>query len=68
LVEYDKNCRISLMTISRAACALRRVAGREVDLVEEGHLKPFALSSANQDKILIYERKTERQGATTSHS
>lgn len=56
LVEYDKTSRISLMTISRIACALKKAIGRNVDLIEEGHLKPFAQESANRDKILIYER------------
>jgi len=30
--------------------------GREVDLVQNGALKAFAVESAEQDKILIYER------------
>lgn len=56
LVSYDKNARISLMTISRIACGLEDVLGKKVDLVEEGHLKPFAEESVNNDKKLIYER------------
>ena len=35
---------------------LEKLLGRDVDLVEEGMLLPFAVESANQDKILIYER------------
>ena len=35
---------------------LERLLGRDVDLVTEGSLKPFAQDSANRDKILIYER------------
>lgn len=57
LVAYDKNARISLMTISRIACGLEKEIGIKVDLVEEGHLKPFAVESVNHDKTLIYERK-----------
>lgn len=56
LVSYDKNARISLMTISRIACGLEDVLGKKVDLVEEGHLKSFAEESVNNDKKLIYER------------
>lgn len=56
LVSYDKNARISLMTISRIACGLEDVLGKKVDLVEDGHLKPFAEESVNNDKKLIYER------------
>ena len=33
--------------------------GREVDLVEEGSLRPYAAETANRDKILIYERKSK---------
>ena len=35
---------------------LEELLDRSVDLVEEGCLLPFAQESANQDKILIYER------------
>lgn len=35
---------------------LEDLLDRSVDLVEEGCLAPFAVESANQDKILIYER------------
>ena len=38
---------------------LQELLGREVDLVEEGSLRPYAAESANRDKILIYERKSE---------
>jgi hypothetical protein len=30
--------------------------GRDVDLVEEGTLLPFAVESANRDKKLVYKR------------
>ena len=35
---------------------LERMLGKEVDLVTEGSLMPYAEESANRDKILIYER------------
>ncbi len=35
---------------------LREMLGREVDLVTEDSLMPFARESANRDKKLIYER------------
>ena len=38
---------------------LQELLGRDVDLVEEGSLRPYAAESANRDKILIYERKSE---------
>ena len=58
LVEYTDSDSISLLTISRIATALRRMTGRTVDLVERSRLLPFASKSAEQDKILIYERKS----------
>ena len=58
LVEYMDSDSISLLTISRIATALRRMTGRTVDLVERSRLLPFASKSAEQDKILIYERKS----------
>ena len=57
LVEYTDSDSISLFTISRIATALRKMTGRTVDLVERSRLLPFASKSAEQDKILIYERK-----------
>lgn len=33
-----------------------RPAGREVDLVEDGFLLPFAVASAEKDKKLVYAR------------
>ena len=54
--EYDKEARISLLTISHMMGELEKSTGRRVDLIEEGCLLPFAADSANRDKILIYER------------
>lgn len=35
---------------------LEKILDRNVDLVEDGELLPFATDSANHDKQLIYER------------
>lgn len=57
LVQYDRvNYRVGLFTIVRIKQQLQEILGREIDLVEEGTLLPFAVESANHDKILIYER------------
>jgi hypothetical protein len=58
LVEYDKDARISLLTISHMMGELEKSTGRRVDLIEEGCLMPFAVVSANRDKQLIYERRS----------
>ena len=57
LVEYDKDAKISLLTISHMMGELEKSIGRRVDLIEDGCLLPFAVQSANRDKKLIYERR-----------
>ena len=56
LVDYDKSSRISLLKICSMMTDLEDLLGKRVDLVENGRLKDFAAPSANNDKILIYER------------
>ncbi len=59
LVEYDrKNHRVGLLTIVRIQQQLKELLGRDIDLVENGTLMPFATESADRDKILIYERNS----------
>lgn len=57
LVRYQDSESLSLLGIVKIACALRKLLGREVDLVEEGRLLSFAEDNVERDKILIYERK-----------
>ena len=56
LVEFDKNARVSLMKHAGMIVDLEHQLSRPVDLVVEGTLLPFAVESAEHDKILIYER------------
>ena len=35
---------------------LKQLLGREVDLVVDGSLRPYARESAERDKVLVYER------------
>lgn len=57
LVQYDRaGTRLSLMKISGMIVALEDILQKNVDLVEEDRLLPFARKSADKDKILIYER------------
>ncbi|MCF0178893.1 MAG: nucleotidyltransferase domain-containing protein [Bacteroidales bacterium] len=56
LVKFDKSERVSLLRYCKMICDLETLTGRNIDLVEDGQLKPFAVDSANRDKILIYER------------
>ena len=56
LVEYDKSGGLSLLGIIRYKLDIEGLIGREVDLVENGFIKPFVKDSVEQDKYLIYER------------
>lgn len=56
LVEFDHSQPIGLFAYARMWRELSELLGRDVDLVEAGMLKPFAVDSANRDKLLVYER------------
>ena len=56
LVSFDKNANVTLFTMGGIYMDLKNLLGREIDLVEEGTLLPFAVESAERDKTLIYER------------
>ncbi|MBO6081884.1 MAG: nucleotidyltransferase domain-containing protein [Bacteroidales bacterium] len=58
LVDYDKSEKISLFDIVGYKLEMEKIAGREVDLVENGFLKSFAVPSAEKDKYLIYEKQS----------
>lgn len=52
----------TLFTMGGMYMDLKELLGREVDLVEEGSLRPYAAETANRDKRLIYERGREIRG------
>ena len=56
LILPDKSQHFSLFTLSGMYEDLRNLIGRDVDLITDGGLMPFARESADRDKILIYER------------
>jgi hypothetical protein len=57
LVVFDRqNHPVGLFEHVRMINYLEKILNRKIDLVEEGTLLPFALESANNDKLLIYER------------
>lgn len=56
LVEYDKAQSPSLLTVIHYRQVIERIIQREVDLVENGYLKPFAHATAEHDKYLLYAR------------
>ena len=56
LVDFDKSARVGLFKYASIYGDLKELLGREVDFVQNGALKAFAVESAERDKILIYER------------
>ena len=56
LVQYDRSRPIGLMKIAGMKVDLEDLLHCEVDLVEEGTLRPWAIESVNKDRRLIYER------------
>ncbi len=56
LVDYMVDAKLSLLDVIKYKLQLESIVGREVDLIENGYLKPFAIASAERDKYLIYER------------
>ncbi|MBR5603876.1 MAG: nucleotidyltransferase domain-containing protein [Bacteroidales bacterium] len=56
MVSFDKDAKISLFNYAAIICKLESLLNHKVDLVEEGTLLPFAQQTAEEDKILIYER------------
>lgn len=56
LVQYDRRQPIGLLKIAGMKVDLEDLLHSEVDLVEEGTLRPWAVESVNRDRRLIYER------------
>jgi len=57
LVRFAKDANITLFKYVSIVDDLQKLLHKRIDLVEEGQLKDFAKDSAEQDKILIYERE-----------
>ena len=56
LVQYDRSGKIGLLKIAGMRLDLCDLLGSDVDLVEDGTLRPYAVNSVNRDKLLLYER------------
>jgi len=59
LVNFSPESKVTLFKYIHIVNDLQALTGKKVDLVEDGQLKQFAKSSAENDKILIYERKAK---------
>lgn len=56
IVEITPGAKFSLLDHSGMICDLEDLLCRSVDVVKNGTLLPFAVESAERDKILVYER------------
>ena len=56
LVTLDSTAKVGLFQYVHIINELKRRLNKNVDMVVEGTLLPFAVESANRDKKLIYER------------
>lgn len=56
LAQLDSSSKMGLFELSSIVLGLEQVSHRNVDLVMEGSVKPFARESIDKDKVLIYER------------
>ena len=59
LINFSPGSKVTLFKYVHIINDLQALTGKKVDLVEEGQLKPFARNGAENDKILIYERKAK---------
>lgn len=57
IVRFDNDANITLFKYVGIVESLQKLLHKRIDLVEEGQLKDFAKESAEQEKILIYERE-----------
>jgi len=60
LVNFSPNTKMTLFRYVHIVNDLKALTNKNIDLVEDGQLKPFAKGSAENDKILIYEREAKR--------
>ena len=56
LVQYDRRQPVGLLKIAGMKDELEDLLNCDVDLVEDGTLRQWAVDSVNRDKKLIYER------------
>ncbi len=55
MVKFKEPSKTSLFDMSDIAYLLEEKSKMKIDLVEEGYLRPFAMNTAKNDLILIYE-------------
>ncbi|MDR3308739.1 MAG: nucleotidyltransferase family protein [Tannerella sp.] len=58
MVRFDKNVTVTLFDYAEIKLRLEDLLHKNIDLVQEGCLYDFAKESAENDKILVYERNS----------
>lgn len=58
MVKFIPNIKIGLIKYFEIKSDLENISGKEVDLIPEDSIFPFAKGTALTDRELIYERKT----------
>lgn len=58
IVRFDPKAKVSLLEHVGMQLDLQEILGRAVDLVSEGTFFPWVKDNVDNDKKLIYERKT----------
>lgn len=56
LVDFDDDAKVGLFRYMHIINGLKDLLNKDVDMVVDGTLLPFAVESANKDRKLIYER------------
>jgi len=56
MVRFDKNVTVTLFDYAEIKLRLEDLLHKNIDLVQEGCLYDFAKESAENDKILVYEK------------
>ncbi len=57
IVRFGNNANMTLFKYVGIVDSLQKLLHKKVDLVEEGQLKDFVKELAEQEKILIYDKK-----------
>lgn len=60
LVTLDSKAKVGLLRYVHIINGLKELLHKDVDMVVDGTLLPFAVESADRDKKLIYERTSKR--------
>lgn len=67
LIEFEKPNKISLFDLIDIKRELTEKTGREIDLVEKGSELESMRAQIQNEKLLVYEKQTNRLGANPTH-